>query len=90
MDDKPVFQCEAPPLPDGQDRVLLLSCFAPCSGEVMAAMVASGIQSTIFFSNPNIHPRREYELRKNENIRFAEQFGVPFIDVDDDLDNWFE
>ena len=78
------------PLPGGHDKVLLHSCCAPCSGEVMEAMLASGINYTIFFYNPNIHPRKEYELRKNENIRFAEQFGVPFIDADYDRDNWFE
>ena len=55
----------------------------------MEAMLASGIDFTIFFYNPNIHPLKEYELRKNENIRFAEQFGVPFIDADYDRDNWF-
>ena len=77
-------------LPDGHKKVLLHSCCAPCSGEVMEAMVASGIDFTIFFYNPNIHPRKEYELRKDENIRFAKEFGVPFIDVDYDKDNWFE
>jgi len=56
----------------------------------MEAMLASGINYTIFFYNPNIHPRKEYELRKDENIRFAEKFGVPFIDADYDRDNWFE
>jgi predicted adenine nucleotide alpha hydrolase (AANH) superfamily ATPase len=55
----------------------------------MEAMVASKINFSIFFYNPNIHPQREYELRKNENIRFAEQFGVPFVDADYDTDNWF-
>jgi len=77
-------------LPGGHDKVLLHSCCAPCSGEVMEAMLASGIDYTIFFYNPNIHPLKEYELRKNENIRFAEQFGVPFVDADYDRDNWFE
>lgn len=52
-------------------------------------MVASHIDFTIFFYNPNIHPIKEYELRKQENIRFAEQFGVPFVDADYDRDNWF-
>ena len=78
------------PLPGGQNKVLLHSCCAPCSGEVMEAMVASGIDFTIFFYNPNIHPRKEYELRKDENIRFAEKFGIPFVDADYDRDNWFE
>ncbi|SFN66409.1 epoxyqueuosine reductase QueH [Xenorhabdus japonica] len=78
------------PLPNGHQKVLLHSCCAPCSGEVMEAMLASGIDFTIFFYNPNIHPLKEYELRKNENIRFAEQMGIPFVDADYDRDNWFE
>jgi epoxyqueuosine reductase len=75
--------------PGGHREVLLHSCCAPCSGEVMEAMLASGIDYTIFFYNPNIHPLREYELRKSENVRFAEKFGVPFVDADYDKDNWF-
>ena len=77
------------PLPGGNSKLLLHSCCAPCSGEVMEAMRASGIDFTIFFYNPNIHPQKEYELRKSENIRFAEKFGVPFVDADYDVDNWF-
>ncbi len=75
--------------PDGHKKVLLHSCCAPCSGEVMEAMLASGIDYTIFFYNPNIHPKKEYELRKEENIRFAQKFGITFIDADYDRDNWF-
>lgn len=75
--------------PNGQKKVLLHSCCAPCSGEVMEAMKASGIDFTIYFYNPNIHPLKEYEIRKNENIRFAEQFGIEFIDADYDKDEWF-
>ena len=75
--------------PNGQKKVLLHSCCAPCSGEVMEAMQASGIDFTIYFYNPNIHPLKEYEIRKNENIRFAEQFGIEFIDADYDKDEWF-
>ncbi|CDL83746.1 epoxyqueuosine reductase QueH [Xenorhabdus szentirmaii] len=78
------------PLPNGHNKVLLHSCCAPCSGEVMEAMLVSGIDFTIFFYNPNIHPLKEYELRKEENIRFAEKMGIPFVDADYDRDNWFE
>lgn len=76
-------------LPNGGDRLLLHSCCAPCSGELMEAFVASGIDYTVFFYNPNIHPVNEYTLRKEENIRFAQAHGVPFIDADYDPDNWF-
>lgn len=53
-------------------------------------MLAAGIQYDIFFYNPNIHPVKEYEIRKNENIRFAEKHGIRMIDADYDVDNWFE
>ena len=52
-------------------------------------MANSGIDLTIFFYNPNIHPKKEYEIRKNENIRFAEKLGINFIDADYDVQNWF-
>ncbi|VWC21378.1 epoxyqueuosine reductase QueH [Burkholderia lata] len=77
------------PLPGGHREVLLHSCCAPCSGEVMEAMLASGIDYTTVFCNPNIHPRKEYDLRKDENIRFAEKFSIPFVDADYDRDDWF-
>nr|WP_314438473.1 epoxyqueuosine reductase QueH [uncultured Brevundimonas sp.] len=55
----------------------------------MEAMLASGIEYVIFFYNPNIHPEKEYLLRKDENILFADKHGVPFIDADYDKDDWF-
>jgi len=75
--------------PSGEKKVLLHSCCAPCSGEVIEAMVASGLDLTIFFYNPNIHPKKEYEIRKNENIRYAEELAIPFVDADYDVQNWF-
>jgi predicted adenine nucleotide alpha hydrolase (AANH) superfamily ATPase len=77
-------------LPNGAERLLLHSCCAPCSGEVMEALLASGINFSIFFYNPNIHPIQEYEIRKQENVAFAEKHHIPFIDADYDKDNWFE
>ncbi len=75
--------------PNGNTRVLLHSCCAPCSCDVMATMIQSGIDLTIFFYNPNIHPREEYEIRKNENKGFARKHGISFIDADYDRENWF-
>lgn len=76
-------------LPNGAQSLLLHSCCAPCSGEVMEALMASSIDFTIFFYNPNIHPVQEYELRKQENKIFAEKHAIPFIDADYDKDQWF-
>ena len=77
-------------LPEGHEKLLLHSCCAPCSGEVMETLIESKIEFSIFFYNPNIHPVKEYLLRKEENIRFAEKHNIPFIDCDYDTDNWFE
>lgn len=76
-------------LPENEKKLLLHSCCAPCSGEVMEALHASGIDYSIFFYNPNIHPKKEYLLRKEENIRFAQKHNVPFVDADYDTNNWF-
>lgn len=77
-------------LPNGADKLLLHSCCAPCSGEVMEALISSDIDFTIFFYNPNIHPIQEYEIRKQENVNFAIKHNIPFVDADYDKDNWFE
>ena len=77
-------------LPNNEDKLLLHSCCAPCSGEIIEAIAASNIKTTVYFYNPNIHPIDEYEIRKDENRRFCEKVGFDCIDGDYDKDNWFE
>jgi predicted adenine nucleotide alpha hydrolase (AANH) superfamily ATPase len=69
-------------VPENRQRVLLHSCCAPCSGAMVEAMVADGLDVTVLFYNPNIHPKEEYELRKEENKKFCEKINVPFVDAD--------
>ncbi len=76
--------------PNGERKVLLHSCCAPCSGSVIQDIHDAGVELTVYFYNPNIHPRKEYETRKEENVRFAQKIGIPFIDGDYDSDRWFE
>ena len=93
MNDNPLslnhYQRPALTAPDHAGKVLLHSCCAPCAGEVMEAIKASGIEQTVFFYNPNIHPKEEYELRKEENKRFCDKLNLPFIDADYDTEQWF-
>ena len=77
-------------LPNEGDRLLLHSCCAPCSGELIEALLASEINFEIFFYNPNIHPQQEYTIRKEENKRFAKQHDIPFIDADYHPKAWFK
>jgi len=76
--------------PNGESSLLLHSCCAPCAGEIMEAVAASEIKTTVYFYNPNIHPLQEYELRKEENKRYCQKLGFNFIDADYDKDSWFK
>mgnify|MGYP001166562187 FL=1 len=77
-------------LPKGKHKLLLHSCCAPCSGDIILRLKESAIDFSIFFYNPNIHPEREYMIRKEENKKFALKHEISFIDADYDKDNWFE
>lgn len=76
-------------IPEGLQKLLLHCCCAPCSGEIMEALCSSGIEFSVFYYNPNIHPKEEYERRKADSKRFAEKLGIPFVDAEYDTENWF-
>lgn len=76
--------------PNNEKKVLLHSCCAPCAGEVMETIAAAGIEQHVFFYNPNIHPRTEYDVRKNENKRFCDKLNIAFTDEDYNTDDWFK
>ena len=70
-------------IPDGCSRVLLHACCAPCSSAIVEWLLAHGVEPVIYYYNPNIYPREEYELRKNESKRHAETLGIEWIDEDE-------
>lgn len=53
-----------------------------CDSELIEKVV-------VFFYNPNIHPRKEYEIRKEENKEFCLKLGVEFVDCDYDIKEWY-
>lgn len=77
------------PVP-GERKVLLHCCCAPCSCAIIQRMIESGTEPTLYFYNPNIDPREEYEHRKAEVIRYTKKMKVPFVDADYEADLWFE
>lgn len=42
----------------------------------------------MFYCNPNIYPQQEYEVRKNEAIRYVREQGLEFVDADYDHAHW--
>ena len=79
-------------LPDGSSaegrRVLLHACCAPCSSAIVECMLRNKMEPTVFFSNSNIYPLQEYEIRKHELIRFLKEQGVPFVEDEYDHEQW--
>ena len=76
--------------PMGESKVLLHTCCAPCSSAIIEALMNNGITPVIYYCNPNIYPREEYEIRKDECTRYARARGLEIIDADYDHENWLE
>ena len=51
-------------------------------------MVRNGIRPLVFFSNSNISPREEYEIRKEELKHYCERLDLYWIDDDYDHQQW--
>ena len=70
------------------EEVLLHACCAPCSSAIVEWMLHNGVRPTIFYYNPNIWPREEYDVRKQESRRHAQSLGLRWIDGDYDHETW--
>ena len=70
------------------NRVLLHACCAPCSSAIVEWLIANGVRPTIYYYNPNIWPREEYEIRKEESKRHAASLGIEWIDDDYNHEAW--
>lgn len=63
-------------LRDGVGKTLLLhSCCAPCSSYCLEE-VARTMRTTVFYFNPNLDSREEYDKRKAEQIRLLRETGL--------------
>ena len=74
--------------PEGLKDVLLHACCAPCSSAIVEWMMANQVRPVIYYFNPNIWPREEYEIRKQESKRHAESLGLTWIDGDYNHEEW--
>lgn len=81
-------QMNQPDLQADKATLLLHTCCAPCSAAIIEYLMANGSRPTLFFYNPNIYPREEYETRKQELKRYACRLNIPFIDGDYDHEAW--
>ncbi len=71
------------------EKMLLHSCCGPCS-TVCIERLKEKYDLTIFYYNPNIEPKEEYEKRKEEQKKVCNFFEIPFVDFDYDNKLWHE
>ena len=72
------------------EKILLLSCCAPCSVGVITDLHAAGKDFTVLFYNPNIQPEAEYIRRRDENQRICAELDVPFIELPYNNEIWLQ
>ena len=64
------------------EKVLLHACCAPCSVYCVDSLREEGIEPTIFWYNPNIHPYIEYKTRRDCLRNYAERIEAEAIFIE--------
>lgn len=64
-------------------KLLMHACCAPCSVYCIDKLREEGIEPTIYWYNPNIHPYKEYEARRDCLKEYTSSIGVNCIIEDE-------
>ncbi len=70
-------------------RILLHACCGPCLLEPYDALCGQA-RVDVCYANPNIHPREEYERRRDTLLSYAADSGIHVIEVPYDQSLWAE
>ena len=60
-------------------KLLLHTCCAPCSVYCIKSLRQEGIEPTVYWFNPNIHPYTEYKARRDTLRQYTSSIGVQAI-----------
>ena len=64
-------------------KLLMHTCCAPCSVYCIDALRAEGIEPTVYWYNPNIHPYMEYKARRDTLKEYTKSIDVNAIFEED-------
>ncbi|MFA5386377.1 MAG: epoxyqueuosine reductase QueH [Candidatus Paceibacterota bacterium] len=70
-------------------KILLHVCCAVC-GAYLIELLKEKYEVILYFYNPNIHPKEEYEKRKESAKKLAEIYNIDFIEEKYIPEKWFE
>ena len=64
-------------------KLLMHACCAPCSVYCIDTLRKEGIEPTLYWYNPNIHPYKEYVARRDCLIDYTSKIGIKCIVEDE-------
>lgn len=64
-------------------KLLLHVCCAPCSVYCIEQLKKEKIEPVLYWYNPNIHPFKEYEMRRETLVNYAKTVGVNVVVEDE-------
>jgi len=64
-------------------KLLMHTCCAPCSVYCIENLRGQNIEPTLYWYNPNIHPYKEYQARRDCLKQYAEDINVKAIFEED-------
>ena len=70
-------------------KMLLHACCAPCAEYPVSDLISQGIVPDVLYYNPNIHPKFEFERRREQVEKLGEIYGLSCFYSDDfRIDDW--
>ena len=73
-----------------KSKIILHTCCAVCGAYLCELLKNEFSEVLIYFYNPNIYPKEEYEKRLASAKKLAEIYGVEFVEGEYDSENWLE
>lgn len=71
-------------------KLMLHACCGPCLLEPYDALAAAGHDIRVVYANPNIHPREEYEHRRDTLLAYARSREILVDELAYDVAAWDE
>ena len=71
-------------------KIMLHACCAPCASYPIQKLKEDGFEPVVFFYNPNIFPRKEYDIRRVELEKYCKKIKVEYFESTYEIKRFYE
>ena len=75
---------------ENKSKIVLHTCCAVCGAYLCELLKEQFGEVLIYFYNPNIYPKEEYEKRLASAKKLAEIYKLKFVEGEYDYENWLK